>query len=116
MMNKNRIEKPDNIMFGSPWFCACPLPDSIPLRGHLPIIIIIIMIIIGVVTIVCNASGHSEWPQGSSPLVTPKKRTKKKTKTNSMMKKQTKKKNKRKKKKMKKKKSANKKNEQKRLR
>ena len=37
IMNKNKIEKPDNIMCGSPWFCACPLPDSIPLRGHLPI-------------------------------------------------------------------------------
>ena len=73
----------------------------------------IIMIIVGVVTMVCNASGHSEWPQGSSPLVTPKKRAKKNTKTNSMMKKQTKKKNKRKKKK---KKNANKKNEQNRWR
>ena len=43
-MNKNRIEKPDNIMFGSPWFCACPLPDSIPLRGHLPIVMMKICI------------------------------------------------------------------------
>ena len=78
--------------------------------------IITVIVILGVTPMVCNASGHSEWPQGSSPLVTPKKRTKKKTKTNSMMKKQTKKKNKRKKKNMKKKKNANKKNEQKRWR
>ena len=46
MMNKNRIEKPDNIMFGSPWFFACPLPDSIPLRGHLPKVVIVVVIMI----------------------------------------------------------------------
>ena len=34
------------------------------------LIINTVIIILGVTSMVGNASGHSEWPQGSSPLVT----------------------------------------------
>ena len=35
VMNKHGIQKPDNIMSGSPWFCACPIPIIIPLKTWL---------------------------------------------------------------------------------